>query len=447
MIYIICMIVGILYLLQVFEKKFYPKEVHGTQGFKENYKNHRLFYLEILATIITFGLGIFHFTFGMGMRASPFFAIFLVSIFSLGTFKYRMSREAIAFIIPLLTLITMILTTFYTEKSFGLFGLLYLPVLSYVMGKRILSLFYLLATSLFYLFLSFNLFEYNPLHQLASYFGNMPVGLILSFNTTMFVFYFIVVVLDVTAEYGLKLLIEENDKRQETMKRLVETNQTKDQLFSILGHDLVSPVTQVKMLLEMGKIKGACEDDETLQRADESADRAISLMRNLTEWARSQWGSMEPRPITFHLKDLVQTVMDSLALIAVEKGIKLDNLVPPVVELVSDVEMMTSIVRNLLTNALKFTPAMGAIIVNAEHDKEWVEILVEDSGIGIPGEKISTIFKSDPSKVRRGTNHEPGTGLGLILCADFTRRLGGTISVSSEVGEGTQFRVKVPLRI
>ena len=161
-------------------------------------------------------------------------------------------------------------------------------------------------------------------------------------------------------------------------------------------------------------------------------------------WSRLQNDQILPVPQALPLKSLVQRNLDLLASSATHKQILLRNLVYESVKIYADLNMIDTVVRNLLTNALKFTNAGGKIDVSASQDTTTVSVTVADTGIGIPEDKIPLLFRIDAQFQREGTANEKGTGLGLILCKEFIEKNKGKIHVESQVGEGTSFTFCLP---
>lgn len=222
---------------------------------------------------------------------------------------------------------------------------------------------------------------------------------------------------------------------------------TKDKFLSIIAHDLKNPLISflsfAKILDNLPKMKPD-EVHSLTQQFRELAENLFTLLENLLTWSRLQNGQITPTPQALPLANLVQRNLDIIALSAQNKHILLRNLIDDPVAIYADLNMIDTVVRNLLTNALKFTESGGEIDVSAFQDETTVSVMIADTGIGIPENKISDLFRIDVSFQRQGTANEKGTGLGLVLCKEFIEKNTGTIRVESEVGKGTTFTVCLP---
>jgi signal transduction histidine kinase/tetratricopeptide (TPR) repeat protein len=223
-------------------------------------------------------------------------------------------------------------------------------------------------------------------------------------------------------------------------------NQTKNKLFQIISHDLRSPLASVsgishliQILLKQGRYQ---ELDETSQDLNECVTRVLNLTDNLLSWSLNQSGRLPFTPVIIPVKKLLAGIIDIYKTAAKQKNILLEFSIDQDLLVYADRPMLETVIRNLLNNALKFTPEGGLIILGAEMANDHTEIWIEDNGIGIPQESISNIFELDASN--SGTRGEKGNGLGLILCKDFIKRNQGKIWVESKENIGTTFRFTVP---
>jgi len=232
---------------------------------------------------------------------------------------------------------------------------------------------------------------------------------------------------------------------------LKEINSQKDKLFSIIAHDLRSPFNSFLGLTEMMEKElhqMTLGEIQTIARnLKESATRIYNLLSNLLEWSRIQRGTIEAAPQGFLLNDVVQQCTDALLDMTNHKGIIIINKIPPDFEVYADPNMLQIIIHNLLTNALKFTPTHGIVSLNAKQlNTDEVEISVSDTGIGMKNEMVKKLFRIDVNSNRPGTNGEPSTGLGLLLCKEFVEKHRGKINVSSKEGNGSTFRFTLPFQ-
>ncbi|NOU58581.1 tetratricopeptide repeat-containing sensor histidine kinase [Marinifilum caeruleilacunae] len=224
------------------------------------------------------------------------------------------------------------------------------------------------------------------------------------------------------------------------------SNQTKNKLFQIISHDLRSPLASVsgisnliQILLRQGRYQ---ELDETSQDLNDCVTRVLNLTDNLLSWSLNQSGKLPFTPVVIPVKNLLSGIIEIYKAGAQQKNILLELSISQNLFVYADRPMLETVVRNLLNNALKFTPEGGLIILGAEMVEDHTEIWVEDNGVGIPDDTISNIFELDASS--SGTRGEKGNGLGLILCKDFIEKNQGEIWVDSKAGKGTTFRFSVP---
>jgi two-component system, sensor histidine kinase and response regulator len=239
-----------------------------------------------------------------------------------------------------------------------------------------------------------------------------------------------------------------NEQINEYATKLEKLIATKDKFFSIIAHDLRNPFVGIEnftsILMKLGNYDP--EDIENqLKTIHSTAQHGHELLENLLRWARSQTDSIEINPEVFRLSDAVQNCCSLLQTQADNKKIKLLCDVSDEILIESDQDVLETIIRNLMSNAVKFTPASGTVSVKAIKTYEEIEISVSDSGVGIPKDVQKNLFKIDNKlQSQKGTAGEKGSGLGLILCNEFVEKLGGSIRVESEVGKGTTFTFRLP---
>jgi two-component system sensor histidine kinase/response regulator len=176
-----------------------------------------------------------------------------------------------------------------------------------------------------------------------------------------------------------------------------------------------------------------------------AARSGYALLENLLEWSRTQTGSIQFKPKKTGICDVIDQNIANLKVIADNKGITLYSDLKSDIELTADENMLNAIMRNLLTNAIKFTYSGGKVEVRAVPGKNDVVIQVSDNGVGIPNDKIDSIFQLHTKNTSIGTADERGTGLGLLICKEFVSRHGGNIWVSSDEGKGSTFSFSIPL--
>ena len=246
----------------------------------------------------------------------------------------------------------------------------------------------------------------------------------------------------------LSLLLAQLQERESQLKKL---NAMKDRFFSIVSHDLRGPLGAFYHLTEaMAKEIDTLQPEEIKEALDglsQSADQLYKLLENLLEWARIQSGNKLFLPRQLNLSRCIQETVNILSTQAQLKEISLnDNFKDDSVEVLADPDMVSTIIRNLISNAIKFTPRGGRVDISTQlQDPNVVEIAVTDTGIGMDDETVANLFQIGNTQSHIGTENENGTGLGLILCKDFVEKHGGTLNVVSAPKMGTTFRFTLPL--
>ena len=223
---------------------------------------------------------------------------------------------------------------------------------------------------------------------------------------------------------------------------------TKDKFFSIIAHDLRNPFVGIesftKILLTLGTYDS--EDiKKQLKTIHNTAQQGHELLENLLRWAHSQTDSIQINTDVFVLRESVQTCFEVIKVQAENKGVTLHNNIDNSILIDTDRDIFETIIRNLISNSVKFTSLGGRVELNAEIVEDFVEISVKDTGVGISPDVLTKLFQIDKNlQTHKGTAGEKGSGLGLILCKEFIDKLGGTIWCESEVDKGTTFRFKLP---
>ena len=229
---------------------------------------------------------------------------------------------------------------------------------------------------------------------------------------------------------------------------LKQLNQTKDKFFSIIAHDLKNPFITILGFSDLLHTDySELSDDERLFYIDEmkkSAEISHSLLQNLLQWSRSQTGRIEFNPQKLDLQNIVHDNLELLKASAEKKQIMLSHNIQNNISLFADEDMLNTIIRNLLTNALKFTNKGGKVDITAVEQNGLSEITISDSGVGMNEAVKQNLFRLDTTHSTFGTENEAGTGLGLILCKEFIEKHGGTIKVESVLGAGSKFIFTLP---
>lgn len=231
-------------------------------------------------------------------------------------------------------------------------------------------------------------------------------------------------------------------------KKLQEANAAKDKFFSILAHDLKNPFNSLigmsEVLVEDFVDLSENEKLEMVLKIQRTSESAYALLENLLDWSRMQQGAIPLIKKTLDLKSLTEEAIEVNQLHAYNKKIEITNKVLKGETIIADENMIRTVLRNLLSNSIKFTHQGGKVTVFSERDKKGLHIIVEDNGIGMDAETQSNLFKISEKVKTYGTNDETGTGLGLIICRDFVEKNNGVISVESKVGAGSKFRISFP---
>lgn len=227
----------------------------------------------------------------------------------------------------------------------------------------------------------------------------------------------------------------------EERNRLLMANLAKEKLFSMVSHDLRGPVGNLKLALESMQDGTIEAKDFAEMQADLKigVDRVYESLDDLLHWAAGQMEAIEPNFQTIKLREVAQESLDLLTGLAHDKNISLENRIELEARVRADRHQVGTIFRNLVANAIKFTPENGCVKIEAEMtDQKWV-VAVTDTGVGITSETLMQLFDTELSKPALGTHNEKGWGLGLQICRDFIEANGGTIRVESTPGKGSTF--------
>ena len=234
----------------------------------------------------------------------------------------------------------------------------------------------------------------------------------------------------------------------ESEQRLKELNATKDRLFSIIGHDLRGPIGGFKSLIQLlisgYDLSNSKQLLEILKVIHKTANSTYDLLENLLEWAKSQQNEIVFNPEKINLKDLVFNIMNLFSEVILNKEINIVNEIPDDQFLVADKNMLSTVLRNLISNAIKFTPNGKSIKISVANIGDNIKISVQDEGTGIQEEDLPKLFNSLSPLSSYGTQGEKGSGLGLLLCKDFIDRHNGIIEVNSIWGKGSTFSFTLP---
>jgi len=246
----------------------------------------------------------------------------------------------------------------------------------------------------------------------------------------------------------ISLRKKSEQERSAMIELLHKSNADKDMLFSIIAHDLRSPMTSIIGLTDILKERIDAFTPEELHElcfeVNRNTRNVMLLLDDLLQWARMNQGGLDFSPSLYDLRRVVSDSIQPLERAAKDKNIRISEDIPDDVSVFIDRPMVNTVIRNLVSNAIKFTAGGGHIRVCSESENGFVRIGVFDDGIGIEQSRLGTIFEHDNTKRRQGTNGEKGSGLGLILCREFIEKHGGGIWVTSRKGEGTRVYFTLP---
>ena len=256
------------------------------------------------------------------------------------------------------------------------------------------------------------------------------------------------------ANYQLNQELIERHMAEDALRksevRLRELNATKDKFFNIIAHDLKNPFTCLLGSTELLNDKIGQMDTDNIrslvQILNDSAKSGYAILQNLLDWSRSQTGLISFMPEECDLKKLIDDNIADLKLSSINKEVRLVSEVNEPMPVVADRNMINTVLRNLVGNAIKFTHRYGSVRVAAARDRNEVVVSVTDTGIGISEDNIDKLFRLDTKFIKAGTNKEQGTGLGLKLSKEFVEMQGGRIWVKSVLNKGSEFMFSIPVK-
>ncbi|MFZ6009925.1 MAG: sensor histidine kinase, partial [Bacteroidota bacterium] len=251
---------------------------------------------------------------------------------------------------------------------------------------------------------------------------------------------FLGIATDITQQKEQQAIIEKQNSDLELL------NKTKDKFFSIVAHDLKSPLNSLKafsgLLADHAEHLSKEEIADMGKQLHSSVTNAIKMADNLITWARIQMNDVVYAPEAINVKDIIANVCDVYKDVARNKGISVACSMEDSLSIIGDKNQLEFVIRNLVNNAIKFTPKEGTVsLLGKSINDSDVEISISDSGVGMPKEVVANLFSIGSKQSTTGTGGEKGTGLGLMLSYEFLKKNGGKISVESAEGKGTTFRV------
>lgn len=371
-------------------------------------------------------------------------SIFLIAfsiLYYYGRFKHLYHR----FLFVILTLTVLSLIWILSEGLKGIAPVFYILAIAFfiTISKSYHSFFYLVLT----------VCNIIILVVIDSYFNNLIVDypsielkeldLYFGYGSAFFIIYFFI-------SYFKRKYDKENATIKMQTIELQELNATKDKFFSVIAHDLRSPFNSFLGLTEiMADESSNLTNDEIKDfsvKMRDSANNVYKLLENLLDWARIHQGLIPYKPVAIQLRPFV---IQSITLVNEsfsKKNIEISYDIPDDIMVFADIYMLQSIIGNLISNALKFTPKVGKVCISAKINcNKNIEISVKDNGIGMNQEIVDTLFNINFEANRKGTEGEPSTGLGLLLCKEFVEKHGGEIHVESKVKEGSNFKFTLPI--
>ncbi|MGE5437601.1 MAG: PAS domain S-box protein [Syntrophothermus sp.] len=254
--------------------------------------------------------------------------------------------------------------------------------------------------------------------------------------------------------YGLVSDITLRKKAEEELKNtttnLLKLNETKDKFISIISHDLRTPFTSILGFTDLLINDETLDNDEKIQYArfiQESSKSMLNLVNSLLDWTRLQTGRIKFEPEKLLINEVIEDSVNALSGASLQKKIKLHSEVPDNIIVFADLSLMQQVFNNLISNAIKFTPKEGKIVVKIvpSIENRFVQLSVEDNGVGISDENINSLFRVETKYTSIGTEGERGSGLGLSLVREIIEKHGGRIWVESELGKGSKFNFTLPV--
>ncbi|MDA3904904.1 MAG: HAMP domain-containing sensor histidine kinase [Bacteroidales bacterium] len=407
---------------------------------------NKMFIVGCIFSILFALLAIFwNYTLGLSkyLNITVGFAIVAFAIlYYFARFKHIYGRISLSILMLLLISIAWIVS----EGSKGSIPLLYILAIVFfiTVSKSNNSFLYLLITILNIIILLF--IEYFFPDYIIKYPNEEAKVLDIYFGyiTTFVLIYFFI-------SYYRRSYDKENETTAIQKKELQKLNSTKDKFFSIIAHDLRSPFNSFLGLTDILADKSSNLKKNEMQiivaSLNKSATNLYQLLENLLDWSRVQRGSLSSNPVTIHLHKFIVQNIDLIRESYNKKGIEINIDILDDVVVYADKSMLQSVIGNLVSNALKFTPIGGSVFISTKlYSSQSIEISIKDTGIGMSKEIFEDLFKIDKDVSREGTENEHGTGLGLLLCKEFIEKLGGEIWVESKINEGSIFKFTLPIQ-
>lgn len=244
---------------------------------------------------------------------------------------------------------------------------------------------------------------------------------------------------------NLLLIFNDISTPVQTRNELEQSNLAKDKLLAIIGHDLRSPMSSITGLIDLLKIGDKNEQEEIIDMIELSAKRAMNLLEDLLCWGKTQKGVLDMETVPVNINVLLQESITYIKANAEAKSININFTGEENIIINLDRNMILTAIRNVFSNAVKFTPLGGDVFCTTKILAEECIIEIKDTGIGMDNEVKKTLFQVSSNKSRKGTANEQGSGLGLLICKEFVHKHNGRVEVESEKDKGSTFRIILPL--
>ena len=291
-----------------------------------------------------------------------------------------------------------------------------------------------------YLLAAYIIIQRNP--EVTNVNSGLFIRIFIAFSVLFLILYFL---RQETNLYQEEIEIK-NIQVSEDHDEIQKINFTKDKIFSIISHDLRSPIGSLQALL--GMLNREQLSEQEFKKASAGLQKQVDQLKDsldeLLTWSKAQLHGINPEPEVVPLKTLIYEVVTVNRPTARNKKIIITTNIPSEITAFCDPNMLRSVITNLITNAIKFTPVGGAISISCKNENATAKIAVEDTGLGIPKENLVKILSPTIHFTTRGTNNEKGTGLGLIMCHEFIQKNNGSFEVESEDGKGSIFLLTLP---
>jgi len=298
--------------------------------------------------------------------------------------------------------------------------------------------------------------ERNAVAQLK-YENEKKISYLLIISILIFAVLIVIMIFQQTAKNKAINLLKHKNYQIEQMNHEIQVqknnlelvNRTKDKFFSIIAHDLKNPFNSIngftELLIENWGIYSDEKNTKFLKIIKGSTNRASSLLNNLLIWANAQTGNLEFKPEKIEIVKQVSDVVSLVEIQAINKDIRVFNSVHHNLFVMADKNMLNTVLRNLISNAIKFSKPDSEVLISSVFNANYITITIKDEGIGMDEATIEKLFSIEFKNSHVGTANEQGSGLGLILCKDFVERNGGEIWVKSTIGCGSEFKFTLPI--